>query len=227
MEVIDAFEEDDIQVGISPIGRLLVILLGVIGLVFFLDPRATTFDYRVGGIIAIAIPISFVSGKLQRWEDEGELPKTFLLALIGAALVSIMVTIVYTIPFQDAFTFSTILTLGLPPIFEELVFRVGVFLAFQEVTGTTLAIFLQAGLFSLYHFIFWEASAQYAFVLFFGGVVFQIIFLLSRNILCSMIAHAIVNLKPFIFAILLSPFMILAVGMSLLIVLWRRTRNGE
>lgn len=228
MEVLDVLSDDEPELGISPIGSLLVVLLGFIGIIFFLDPRATTFDYRVAGIITISIALAaYYSEEYEILEDEGDLPRTFLLALIGASVVSIMVTAVYAVPFQDTLTFSTIIVLGLPPIFEELAFRLGLFLAFQKVTGTTMAIGLQALVFATYHFIFWEVSIQYAIVLFFGGIVFQLIFLLSKNLLSSMLAHAIVNLRPFIFAVLMSPFVILAVAGGLLITIWRRSRNGD
>ncbi|MBY8999061.1 MAG: CPBP family intramembrane metalloprotease, partial [Candidatus Thorarchaeota archaeon] len=130
-----------------------------------------------------------------------------------------------TIPFQSTLTTSTIIVLALPPIFEELIFRVGVFLAVREVAGTIIAVVTQAGLFALYHFIVWSPDLQYAFVLFFGGIVFQMIFLQSKNILSSMIAHAIVNLRPYLLVILLSPFALLAVGGAIFIVLWRRFRE--
>lgn len=225
MEVITEFEDEEVDLGISPLGMLLVVCLGIIGLIFFLDPKSTLYDIRVGGMIALSIAIAFSPRGLQRWPNEGDLPRTFLLALIGAALVSILVTIVYTIPFQSTLTGSMIIVLALPPIFEELVFRVGVFLAVREVAGTFVAVMTQAALFSLYHFIVWEADIQYAIVLFVGGIVFQIIFLLSKNILSSMIAHAIVNLRPYLMVILLSPFMLLTVGGAVLIVLWRRSRG--
>lgn len=227
MEVVDTFEDDDIQVGISPLGTLLVILLGIIGLMLFLNPSSTMYDFRIGGIIAVSIPIAFAPGGLQRWQDEGDLPKTFLLALIGAVSVSLIVSIVYTVPVLSVLTVSTVLVLALPPIFEELVFRVGLFFAFQRVMGTEIAIIFQAIIFGLYHFFVWEVSAQYAFVLFMGGVIFQIIFLMSKNILSSMIAHAIVNLKPHILAILMSPFVFFTVGLAIVLIFWRRSRNGE
>lgn len=228
MEVLDVLSDDEPELGISPIGSLLVVLLAFIGIIFFLDPRATTFDYRVAGIITISIAIaSYYSEEWEVMEDEGDLPRTFLLAMIGAAVVSIMVTAVYAVPFQEALTFSTIISLGLPPIFEELAFRLGLFLAFQKAVGTTLAIGLQALVFAAYHFIFWEVSMQYAIVLFFGGIVFQLIFLLSKNLLSSMLAHALTNLKPFIFTLLMTPFVILAVAGGLLLTIWRRSRNGD
>ena len=225
MEEITRFDEEEVELGISPLGMLLVILLGVIALVFFLDPNSSLYDIRIGGMIALSMVIAFAPRGLQRWTNEGDLPKVLLLALIGAALVSIMVTVVYTIPFQSTLTTSTIIVLALPPIFEELIFRVGVFLAVREVAGTIIAVVTQAGLFALYHFIVWSPDLQYAFVLFFGGIVFQMIFLQSKNILSSMIAHAIVNLRPYLLVILLSPFALLAVGGAIFIVLWRRFRE--
>lgn len=226
MEILDVLEEDEVQIGIGPIGRLLVVLLGLIGLVYFLNPLSTSFDLVVGMIIAISIPIALVSGSLYRWPEEYELPKTVILGVIGSIVVSIGVTIAYTAPSLGIITFSTMAVLALPPIFEELIFRVGLFLTFQEVVGTTIAILLQAAVFSAYHFITRNLDPVYAVVLFFGGIVFQVIVLMSHNILSSMIAHTIVNLKPILFTLLLSPFVIFAVGLGLLITIWRRRSNG-
>ena len=225
MEMITEFEDEEVDLGITPLGMLLVVCLGVIGLIFYLDPKATLYDIRIGGMIGLSIAIAFSPRGLYRWSNEGDLPKTFLLALIGAAIVSIVVTITNTLPLSSL-EGPAILIRAIPTIFEELIFRVGVFLAVREVAGPIVATLTQAGLFSLYHFIVWSVDIQYAIVLFIGAIIFQVIFILSQNILSSMMAHAIVNLRPYLLIILLSPLMVLTVAGGLLIALWRRSRNG-
>ena len=148
MEVITDFEEEEVDLGITPLGMLLVVCLGVIGLIFYLDPKATMYDIRIGGMIGLSIAIAFSPRGLYRWSNEGDLPKTFLLALIGAAIASIIVTITYTVPLSTL-EGADILIRAIPTVFEELIFRVGVFLAVREVAGTIVATLTQAALFSL------------------------------------------------------------------------------
>lgn len=232
MEVIDTFEEEDIRLGISPLAMLLVVLAGMLGMALFLNPSSTMFDFRIGAVIAISIVIAFAPrmGKyegLQRYSDEGNLPRTLGLGLIGAVLLSIIITLTYAIPTQSVFTVSVILAIALPPVFEELFFRVGVFLSFQAVVGTGPAIILQAFMFSLYHFIAWDIDLSYAFVLFIGGIIFQVIFLMSKNVLSPMIAHTITNLKPYLLAMLLTPVVAIAIGGAALFILWQKYHRSR
>lgn len=217
------YGEEEQQLGISPLGMLLVILSALIGLVLFLNPSSTTYDIGVGCFILLGLILAF-DPVLVKWRNEGDLPRGLLLALIGATLVSVMITIISVVSFSTVQS-EIFLIVALPAITEEPIFRGTVFIRIRRFIGTGPAVVVASGLFALYHFAR-NPDATYFLILFLGGIIFQIIFILSKNLLSSMLAHAIVNLKPYIMGLLFSPYVLLAVGGALIIVLWRKLRHG-
>jgi len=226
MEVVDTtIGEDAEQLSIGPLGVLLVVMSALIGLALFLDPSSSSYDISVGGIIVLGVAIAF-SSLIQRTRYEVNLRNTLLLALIGGAIISITATLVYTVPLQSTVQGQILLIVGLPPIFEELIFRVMIFLAVYRVTHSMYAAtIIQAVFFALYHFVR-QPDLAYLIVLFIGGIVLQWIFILSKNILSSMLAHAMGNLRPYLLELVMSPLGILTIGGALLIVLLRRRLHG-
>lgn len=226
----DQFSElDEYDLGISPIGMLLVGFAFAIGLIFFLNPYSELYDIQIGLIVIAGMTIGFGTG-LQRWDNEGDLKKTFGWSLIGVALLSITVTIFYfdyspILPaYSSAIQGSIFLVLILPAIFEELIFRVGLFNIFRRAAGVKGAVGIQALFFALYHFAR-EPDLRYLVVLFIGGLIFAVIYLITKNILTSMLAHAMFNLRPVMLSILLSPLMIVVVVIAVIAFIVR-SRNG-
>lgn len=217
------YGEDDDTLGISPLGMLLVILSALVGLVFFLSPTSSTYDIGIGGFILLGVILSF-DPKLVKMKNEGDLAKTLLLALIGASLVSIMVTLVYTASMSIVQS-SMLIVVAIPAITEEPIFRGTVFLRVKQYIGTGPAVLVQAALFSLYHFAR-NPDATYSFVLFLGGIIFAVVFILSKNLLASILAHEIVNLRPYLMTILFTPYALLAISGALLIIAWRKLNRG-
>jgi len=217
-------EIQDYELGISPLGMILVVLSALVGLVIFLDPNSTTYDVAVGSVIVLGIALGFGSG-LQRWRNEADLRKTLYLGLLGAAIVSVVVAIFSYVGAQySTIDSTTIIILAVPPVFEELLFRAGVYLTIQRVTGTYIALVTQALLFAVYHFAR-NPDPLYFAVLFIGGIVFCLIFLLSKNLLSPILAHEIVNLRPVYMQILLSPLTIAVIGIAFFLLIYRRLRK--
>ena len=216
------YGEEAQPLGISPLGMLLVILSGLIGLALFLDPSSTTYDIGVGAFVLLGVICAF-DPILVKWRNEADLPRVLLLALIGAALVSIMVTLI-SLPFSTVQS-ALFLIVALPAITEEPIFRGTVFLRIRQIIGTGPAVLTSTGLFALYHFAR-DPDPLYLLILFLGGIIFTLVFIISRNLLASMLAHGLVNLSPYIMGLLFTPFVLLVVAGALLLVLWRRLRHG-
>jgi len=227
---LDIEAEED-ELGISPLGMILVVMLALVGLALFLNPASPTYDVAIGGVIALSIALGLPP--LQRWGNEGDLRRTFLAALIGTSVISILSMIMGLLTFSattegDAGIVQTtlILVLALPAVFEELLFRSGAYMNLRRVVGNRAAIVIQAVFFAIYHFAR-NPDPAYFLLLFAGGIVFMLIFLISRNILSSMLAHAIANLRPVIMGLLLSPPFMIVVVLALILVIWRRwSENG-
>lgn len=206
------YEGSEDELGISILGITLVVLSLLVSVVLFLDPSSSTYDVQVGSVILLAaatLPISWKLG-FRFWTNEPNLRRTLLLGLIGASVVSVMVTVTYALYPMSTVQTSSILIAGLPAVFEDLLFRVCLYFLFLRLFGSdtkakVIATLLQAFFFSLYHFAR-DPDPVYSVVLFFGGVIFMLVFLISKNVLSAMMAHAIVNLRPFWLEILLSPF---------------------
>jgi membrane protease YdiL (CAAX protease family) len=205
---------------------VLVVICGLVALTFFLNPKSELFDMRVGGMIGLSIVIGFASG-LQRWMNEADLKRTVSWGVLGAGLIGI-ITLVANVLWTAGQSFSVAdsVILALPGIFEELLFRAGVYLTVLRVTGSPIAIFAASLTFATYHA--WVANLLgadfvYFAVLFAGGIVLQVIFLITHNLLTSMIAHELNNLKPILFSMLVSPFGIAVIVLAIvLFVLMKR-----
>lgn len=222
-DVVDEFEGNEYELGISPLGMVLVVISALIGLALFLDPGSVSYDVAVGGVIVLSIALSFGSG-LQRWENEGNLPRVLLIGVIGSAVVSILVTVIYTMSPFSTIQSSDWLVLTLPAVFETLLFCGGVYLVVKRVLGTAIAVVVQAATFALYHFAR-NPDITYTMILFMGGVVFMLVFLASKNILSAMVAHALTNLRPLYMQILMSPVTVMVIGGAFLIyIIWRVKR---
>jgi len=205
-EVLDTEEQD---LGISPLGMLLVVICGLVAFAIFIDPQSEFFDMRIAGMITLSIVLGFSSG-LQRWGNEPDIKGVMTWGLIGAAIIGIVTLVtntVWTKP-ESTVTAQGILVIALPAVFEELLFRGGVFLTLLRIMGVEKATVVQAIFFAIYHS--WVADLLgsdlgYFICLIAGGIVLQIVFLITKNILTSMISHAINNLKPFLYSLILSP----------------------
>ena len=232
-ELYDSMDTQDTELGISPLGVIVVIVSALVAFSLFLDPNSQLFDVKLGILVIGSMAVSRFAG-LQLWENEADLKKTVMWGLVGSAAVGIL-----TFAVNMVWGFSTtatsmiiLLALALPGVFEELLFRGGVFLAIEETFGTPIATIVQAFLFALFHS--WVVSGElftvhldYFIILFVGGIVLQIIFLISKNLLSSMIAHFIINLKDRAGAILSFQIIVLLVALAALFyVLKRRLTNG-
>lgn len=217
------YGEEAQPLGISPLGMLLVILSSLIGLALFLDPGSSSYDIGVGAFVLLGVICAF-DPILIKWRNEGDLPRVLMLALIGAALVSLMVTLIYTLPFSTVQS-DIFLIIALPAITEEPIFRGTVFLRTKQIIGTGPAVLVSSGLFAIYHFAR-NPDPLYLLILVLGGVIFTLVFVISRNLLASMLAHGLVNLSPYLMGLLFTPFVLLAVAGALIIVLWRKLKHG-
>lgn len=219
---LETYDIPDSQLGISPLGMVLVALSAVIGLAIFLDPTSATYDIAIGSTIVLSIALAFGAG-LQRWKNEADLKLTLLLGVAGAALVSVIITVVGLLTFTGSTTVSQnfLLVLALPAIFEELLFRGGLFLIIRRVTNWYIATFAQAFAFAIYHS--WVGlDLQYFMLLFVGGIILQLIFLASKNILSSMISHAIINLKPYMLQLLMQPLSLVIIAIAVTIYILKK-----
>ena len=222
---IEDFETDETQLGISPIGMAAVVLLALIGLALFLNPQSTVYDVQIGGIIVLSIALASMS-RIQLLQHEGDLIRTLSTGIIGAAVISIICTIAALATFtgssiQGGNILGNLLVLGLPSVFEELIFRGSLFLVIRRVLGTWPAVGLQDVLFATYH-AFRNPNAVYFAVLLAGDFVFMLVFLVSHNLLSSMISHAIVNLRPVLWQIVLNPGSIFGLAAFFLVIYIQR-----
>ena len=55
----DDFEIYENELGISPIGMVIVLLLTLIGLAIFLNPKSSLYDTQIAGVIVLSISSRF------------------------------------------------------------------------------------------------------------------------------------------------------------------------
>lgn len=202
------------ELGISPLGMLLVMFCTLISLSLFLNPESEAFDFRIGSIIALSIAFGFGAG-LRRHDDNGDLGRKLLYALVGVSIVSItsmaLNLSVFSVERSIGSGITLYLVLGTPVVFEELLFRGGIFLGVKRLSGTIVAIIVQAVLFATYH-AFVSFDINYFMLLFLGGIVLALIFIITKDLLTSMLAHAIINLRPYLFEMLITPASLAVIG---------------
>lgn len=212
----ESLQTPERNLGISPLGMVLVALAAVTGLAFFLNPESQIYDVSIGSMIVLSIALSFGSG-LQKWRNEADLKRTFLYGLLGSAVVSIIAVVVgitfFSASTTKQFSRDVLLILSIPAIFEELLFRGGVLPILQRVVGMKVAVLIQAVLFATYHT--WAGLDVARFItLFAGGIVLALIFLVTKNLLASIIAHLIINLKPYAVVIMLQPATLVVIALA-------------
>ena len=165
--------------------------------------------------------------KIQLLHNEGDLIKTLTTGIIGAAIMSVICAVAAIATFtgstiQGGNVLGLALVNGLPTVFEELLFRGSAFLIVRRILGTWPAVIIQDVLFTAFH-AYRNPDIVYTLVLFAGGIVLMLVFLISRNLLSSMISHAIVNLRPVVWQIILNPGTLagLAIVLAITYAQWR------
>jgi len=224
MSYEDFDDYDEFGLGISPLGMILVVMVAFIGVAIFLNPGSELYDVQIGGVIALSIALSFGTG-LQRWENEGDLKRTLIYALVGASTISIAGYVLYTARAQSTVSSSLVLALAIPAVFEELLFRDAIYRNVARKTGSFVAMIIATIFFATYHFARNPDQTYLAF-LFVAGIILQVVYILSKNLLSSMLAHAISNLRPVLWSLLFTPQMLMIIFVAVLILLWRLRSNG-
>jgi len=202
-DIEDVIDTENHELGISPIGVVLVIFIGLVSFALFVNPTSSFFDIQIAGMILLGIVMARFVG-LQLWTDETDLKRDILYGSVGAGAISVVMLITGVVWNYSAVETSLLITLclALPCVFEELLFRAGVYLAIVRTSGQVIATMVQALFFAIFHA--WKDNqitgieflySQYFMVLFCGGIILQIIFLLTKNLLSSMVTHLIINLK--------------------------------
>ncbi|MHA2380109.1 MAG: CPBP family glutamic-type intramembrane protease [Candidatus Thorarchaeota archaeon] len=128
--------------------------------------------------------------------------------------------------------------LAFAAVAEELLHRGGMIYLISILTdrygmtdgsATGLALFMQAGTFSLLHAAVYQKPEQFA-ALFAGGLMFGLIFIWKKDLSVCMIAHLVINLSalsPFVFDYLIrNPLALFMVILTIGVLLYCMTRGG-
>ncbi len=236
----ETLETDEEDIGISPLGVFATIVAALVALAFYTDPNSSFYDIRLAGLVIVSIAVGGFM-EIKRYENwEYDLRKTVTFGLLGSGLLGIT-ALVFNLDFIPSSILATtsligLLAYSLPAVFEEITFRGAFFKALRDAYGGLPATIIQAAVFALWHSWVmqgsseswdvvgvWLANLDYLLILFIGGIILQVIVLITKDLFSSMIAHFLNNMKAFLPALLLDPIILIVVvlGVSLYILQWR------
>lgn len=158
---------------------LLLLFLGIIGLfgAYWLNPT-TLFDLKDYYLKDMVEGLRFLSLIL------------ITMVLVGSSMAVLNVTFRLALSTTDLYLYFLA-----SAIIEELFFRmflVGFFETKTKLKG--LGIIVSAFIFTIFHFPAYGHSLEMMIGMFAGGIIFGIIYLLSKDITITMIAHLLINI---------------------------------
>ena len=158
---------------------LLLLFLGIIGLfgAYWLNPT-TLFDLKDYYLKDMVEGLRFLSLIL------------ITMVLVGASMAVLNVSFRLALSTTDLYLYFLA-----SAIIEELFFRmflVGFFETKTKLKG--VGIIISAFIFTIFHYDAYGHSLEMMLAMFLGGIIFGIIYLLSKDITITMIAHLFINI---------------------------------